>query len=392
MLTAANAEIVRATLPVVGEHLDAITATFYDTMLAERPELRDLFSRSAQASGEQRRALAAAVAGFATALVSAEADVDVLVGRIAHRHASLGITPQQYTMVGRYLLGAVGAVLGEAVTPAVAAAWDEVYWLFAVRLIGLESRLYTRAGVEADEPWREYTVARRHADADDTVSLILVPADGGSAPHFDAGQYVTVAVRLPDGGRQLRQYSLSQAPGGAALRVTVRRVPGGLVSGFLHDNIGEGDRLTLSAPYGDLTLRPGASPLVLVSAGVGITPMAAILDHVARTQPNREVVAVHAERGPGRHPLRADVAGSGARLRSFRHLVWYEEPGEHAASAHVRPGMVEPELIPLSPDSEAYLCGPIPFMRTVRAALRERGLPAERIHYEVFGSGVPVTR
>ncbi|GAA2669538.1 globin domain-containing protein [Actinoplanes palleronii] len=385
MLSASSKPVVEATLPVVGAHLDAITGVFYRTMLEENPELTNLFSRSAQATGEQRGALAGAVAAFAAHLIGAGPDAavfDHIVERIAQRHCALGIRPEQYTMVGRYLLGAVGTVLGDAVTPQIAAAWDEVYWLFAARLIGREARLYAEAGVDGTDPWRDYLVVNRITEADDTVSLLLAPLNGEPAPHFRPGQYVTVAVDLPDGSRQLRQYSLSQAATGGTLRITVRRVrgragaPDGLISGFLHDRVEAGDKLRISQPYGDLVLRPGDGPLLLVSAGVGITPMAAILDHVSRVAPAREVVAVHADRSADRHPLRADMAVNGARLRSFTSQVWYEDGA----------GRIDVDAIPVHPEAEVYLCGPVPFMQQVRAGLHRRGIPDERIRYEVFGS------
>ncbi|GAA1214611.1 hypothetical protein GCM10009608_59340 [Pseudonocardia alaniniphila] len=239
-------------------------------------------------------------------------------------------------------------------------------------------------------------MAHRRDEADDTVSFVLTPTDDQPAPAFTPGQYVTLAVDLPGIGRQLRQYSLSQAPAGGALRITVRRArpatpdtPAGLVSCFLHDHVREGDHLQLSAPYGDLTLRPGTHPLVLISAGVGITPIAAILDHIARTQPTRDVVAVHAENDATRHPLRADIITSGSRLRSFRHLVWYAHPTSTEpapAGIELHTGHVQPDDIPIHPDTEAYLCGPVPFMQTIRSNLRQRGLPTEQIRYEVFGA------
>ncbi|MEU7904955.1 globin domain-containing protein [Actinoplanes sp. NPDC049118] len=392
MLSATSAPVVEATLPVVGANLPAITDVFYETMLGENPELLHLFNRGAQATGEQRQALAGAVAAFAAHLIGAgpgEVAVEHLVERIAHRHCALGVRPEQYTMVGRYLLGAVRAVLGDAVTPPVAAAWDEVYWLFAARLIGREARIYGEAGVDGADPWRDYLVLSRIAEAHDTISFVLAPADGGPAPAFRPGQYVTVAADLPGGGRQLRQYSLSQAAASGCLRITVRRVrgaagaPDGIVSGFLHDHIHAGGRLRLSQPYGELTLRDNDTPLVLISAGVGVTPMAAILDHVARTQPGRDVTAVHADRGPDRHPLRAEMAANGSRLRSFRSVVWYERPGD---APGVRPGLIDTAGIPLPPDADVYLCGPVPFMQAVRAGLHRRGVPDERIRYEVFGS------
>jgi nitric oxide dioxygenase len=392
MLSTTSVPVIEATLPIVGRHLDQISGIFYDTMLGENPELLNLFSRSAQATGEQKSALAGAVAAFATHLVGAGPDAvvfDHIVERIAQRHCALGIRPEQYTMVGRYLMGAVGTVLGDAVTPAVAAAWDEVYWLFAARLIGREARLYAEAGVDGADPWREYVVATKIAEAHDTMSFILTPADGRPAPAFLPGQYVTVAADLPDGSRQLRQYSLSQAATGGTLRITVRRVrgsggtPDGVVSSFLHDKVSTGSRLRLSHPYGDLTLRDSTAPLVLVSAGVGITPMAAILDHVARTQPTREVTIVHADRNPERHPLRLDMHSHGSRLTSFTAVVWYEEPSDVPGANQ---GFIDTDSIPLDPGADVYLCGPVPFMQAVRAGLHRRGVNDEQIHYEVFGS------
>ncbi|MEV4351072.1 globin domain-containing protein [Actinoplanes sp. NPDC049596] len=388
MLSQKSAPIVAATLPVVGAHIDQISGVFYDTMLGENPDLLNLFSRSAQATGEQKSALAGAVALFATHL-SGEAPLpEHVVTRIAQRHCALGIRPEQYAMVGKYLLGAVGTVLGDAVTPEIAAAWDEVYWLFAVRLIGLESRIYAEAGVDGENPWRTYVVANKVAEADDTVSLILTPSDGEPVPHYRPGQYVTIAATRPDGTRQLRQYSLSQAPNGGTLRITVRRVrgvngtPDGVVSGWIHDTVRPGDALTVSQAYGDLTLpAQGDHPLLLISAGVGITPMAAILDEVSRTQPGRPVTVVHADRSPSRHPLRAEVAAAGARLREFDHLAWYDTPVAGAFT-----GRIDPDRIPLRPGAEVYLCGPVPFMQAVRAALHRRGLSEDRIRYEVFGS------
>ncbi|MEV0895563.1 globin domain-containing protein [Actinoplanes sp. NPDC049802] len=391
MLSATSTPVIEATLPVVGEHLEAIASVFYETMIGDHPELLNLFSRSAQATGEQRSALSGAVAAYAAHLIGAgPAGVafEHVVDRIAHRHCALGIRPEQYTMVGRYLLRAVGTVLGDAVTPEIAAAWDEVYWLFAAQLIGREARLYAQAGVDGADPWRSYAVANKIDEAHDTVSFVLVPADLKAVPDYHPGQYVTIAADLPGAGRQLRQYSLSQAPTGGTLRITVRRVrgrggaPDGVVSAFLHDQVDIGDRLRVSQPYGDLVLRPADTPLLLVSAGVGVTPMAAILEHTARTRPTREVTVVHADRDPGRHPLRGDMLSNGARLRSFHEILWYEQGGHPGAHT----GLIDTDLIPVQPGTDVYLCGPAPFMQTVRAGLHRRGVADERIRYEVFGS------
>ncbi|WP_206796322.1 globin domain-containing protein [Amycolatopsis sp. MtRt-6] len=391
MLSPASAAVVRATLPVVRAHAVEITGEFYSSMFAAHPELLDLFNQGNQADGRQKLALAAAVAGFAEHLLAEDtAPFDSIAERIAHKHVSLGIRAEQYPIVGHHLLTAVGTVLGDAVTPEIAAAWHEVYWLLACRLIAAEARLYQRGDLDPADLWRRWRVAKRLDEAVDTVSFTLVPDDGGTVPDFAPGQYVSVAVDLPDGHRQPRQYSLSQGPGRGSLRITVRRVrghdgtPDGAVSNHLHDHVTEDDILLLGPPAGETTLTSGDGPVLLVSAGIGITPMAAMLDHLTRTQPTRRVVLAHADRSPAHHALRREYAQTATGLAEADELHWYENDHDK----HSRPGLMDVDALPLPPGTTAYLCGPLPFMHAVRAGLIRRGLPAEHIHYEVFGPGM----
>jgi len=150
MLSARSAEVVRATLPVVGAAIGDITPVFYRSLFAARPELeRDLFNRGNQAQGDQARALAGAIAAYAAILVTDSGRTpEEILARIAHKHASLGIVAEQYPIVHEHLFKAIVDVLGEAVTPEVAAAWDEVYWSMAGALIAMERKLYADAGVE----------------------------------------------------------------------------------------------------------------------------------------------------------------------------------------------------------------------------------------------------
>ena len=218
MLSAESAALVRATLPAVGGALDEITTRFYATMFADHPELLDgMFNRGNQASGLQRRALAGSIAAFAAALLADPGTrPDTLLARIAHKHVAVGVTDDQYTIVHKYLFAAIAEVLGEAVTPDVAAAWDEVYWLMAGALIAQEARLSLEAQVKPGHPWRQWTVIERCQETADTVSFLLRPADGVAAPRARAGQYVSVRVRMPDGVHQLR--------------VTCRRLRGALAT------------------------------------------------------------------------------------------------------------------------------------------------------------------
>lgn len=394
MLSADSAAVVRATLPAVAGALDEITTRFYGAMFRDRPELLDgMFNRGNQASGAQRRALAGSIAGFATALLD-DPDVrpDTLLERIAHKHAAVGVTDDQYTIVHKYLFGAIAEVLGDAVTPEVAAAWDEVYWLMAGALIAQEARLYQEAGVQPGQVWRQWTVVERRTETPDVVSFVLRPADGEPAPGARAGQYVSVRTLMADGVHQLRQYSLSSDPGGELRRITVKRVagmdgaPDGEVSNLLHEQVREGHELTLSAPFGDVFLDDPAdatTPVVLVSAGIGGTPMTSILAHLTALDSSRPVLVLHADRSPADHALRAETRELVGRLPGARAVFWYERPGPEEPEA--REGLMNLDGIELSEDATVFLCGPLPFMRDVRTQLLRAGVPARHIRYEVFG-------
>jgi nitric oxide dioxygenase len=154
--------VLQATAPVVAAHADQITARFYPRMFNAHPELLRVFNQGNQATGEQSRALAGSVVAYAVQLIDPEApSFDHVMRRIAYKHVSLGIRPEQYTMVGEHLLASVGEVLGDAVTPEIAAAWSEVYWLFALQLVAEEARMYQQANVDPDQPTRSYRVVRR---------------------------------------------------------------------------------------------------------------------------------------------------------------------------------------------------------------------------------------
>jgi nitric oxide dioxygenase len=390
LLSAKAHEIVAATAPVVAEHAEQITSVFYPRMFAENPELLRLFNQGNQATGEQSRALAGSVVAYATQLVDPDApSFEHVMRRIAYKHVSLGIRPEQYTIVGRNLLAAVGEVLGDAVTPDIAAAWDEVYWLFAAQLVAEEARIYLQSGVDADEPLRPYRVVRRIEETADVISLVLEPADGKPLPAITPGQYVSVFVNLPDGRRQPRQYTVSSTSVGTRLQITIRRVrglkgaPDGMVSSYLHDHVQPGDVLELSAPAGDFVVQPEGSPLLLASAGAGITTVLPIVEEIARSQPQRKVIVAHADRAAKDHALRETVLHVGRQIDDFTAYTWYEKVKDSDTKSHQ--GFMDLSQIPLPGDVQVFTCGPLPFMRHVRTSLIERGVSPDRIRYEVFG-------
>lgn len=390
ILSSRSGAVVQATAAVVAGNAEKITACFYPRMFDEHPELLRVFNQGNQATGEQSKALAASIVAYAVHLIDPDApSFDHVMTRIAHKHISLGIRPDQYTIVGHHLLAAVGEVLGDAVTPEIASAWDEVYWLFATQLIAEEARLYQQAGVDPARPLRPYRVVRRIEETLDVVSLVIEPADGAPLPDISPGQYVSVFVDLPDGNRQPRQYTVSSTALGTRLQITISRVrgangaPDGVVSSFLHDHVAIGDLLDVSAPAGDFVVQASDGPLLLASAGAGITTVLPIVELIARTQPQRKVIVAHADRTAQDHALRDTVLHVGRQIDDFSAYTWYDTVD--ATDHRSQQGLMDLSEVPLGDDIQVFTCGPLPFMRHVRSGLLARGVPASRIRYEVFG-------
>nr|WP_187701544.1 globin domain-containing protein [Dietzia sp. E1] len=394
-----HAAVVRETLPVIGAHIDEITPVFYRTMFADNPELlRDTFNRGNQKLGAQQRALAASIATFATLLVDGRSPVDML-SRIGHKHASLGITPDQYQVVHDYLFGAIVEVLGEAITPEVAAAWDEVYWIMAAVLVDFEKALYDEAQVEPGDVFRTATVVAREDVTDSVAVFTLGGPDGEPLPDFRPGQYTSVGVVLPDGARQLRQYSLSTAPGDGTWRIGVRRVdadgeacPAGEVSGWLHANAAVGTTIQVTLPFGDLVLDAAgigegreAAPVVLCSAGIGITPMLGMIAHLAATEDTRRVLVLHADRSPADHVLAFEVAGEAAMLADAEVHTWYEQAADTVSGpGTVHRGLMDLSSVPLPEGAHVFLCGSTGFLQSLRRQLLDAGVSEDRLHAELF--------
>ncbi|HET6393986.1 MAG TPA: globin domain-containing protein [Blastococcus sp.] len=393
MLSDRSRPVIEATLPVVAENIPEIATRFYEHLFGEHPQLFDgVFNRGNQAEQTQQLALAGSVAVFASALVKVPEQLpEHLLSRIAHKHASLGITPAQYDVVHEHLFWAIVDVLGDAVTPEVAAAWDEVYWLMAYALINQERGLYSARGVRPETVWREWEVAEKVQETDDVVTFRMRRTDDRIVKTSLPGQYVTVQVPMPDGVRQPRQYSLTRADDGEHRQFSVKRVrgggkPDGEVSNLLCDSIGVGDRLTMSLPFGDVVLDDSGRPVVFASAGIGITPMAGMLSHLAAAGSHLPITLLHADVDEASFALRHQVLDDLATLTGGSAHVWYERGAESSLpSVEAHAGVMHLDDVKLPDDASYYLCGPLPFMQAVRSALIDRGVPARDIQYEVFG-------
>ena len=379
MLSTQSLPLIEATLPLVGERMPAIAKNFYRRMFAAHPELFDgLFSRSNQKNGSQQQALAGSIAVFATHLVSnPDTTPEAMLSRIAHKHVSLDIQPEQYDVVYKYLFEAIADELSDVITAEIAGAWTEVYWLMAHALIKLEKGLY--AGAANDKPLAPWRVIGKEMAGTDALTFTLEPADDTPVSPALPGQYVSVTVGMPDGIRQVRQYSLSA--GTATTRVfTTKLDADGEVSPALHRDVQIGDTLILSNPCGDITLIEGDSPLILASAGIGCTPSASILRSLVESDSKREVIVLHAESTLERWALRDQMNEDVALLEAAELELWLEIPSEGAHD-----GFMSLDGVTIPDNASVYLCGPLPFMRSLRSQALKSGVPAERIHYEIFG-------
>ena len=394
MLSDQNRPVIEATLPVVGEHIGKIAERFYGHLFTEHPELLDgTFNRGNQANGEQQQALAGSVAAFASSLVQKPERVpENLLSRIAHKHASLGIRPDQYQVVHDNLMWAIVDVLGDAVTAEVAAAWDEVYWLMAQRTDQPGTRALqrprrqTRDGLAATGRSSE-----RSRKPHDVMTFVVKRIDDRLVKTSLPGQYVSVQMRMSDGVRQPRQYSLTRADDGEHRQFTVKRVhgggrPDGEVSTFLHDAVERGDILTMSVPYGEVVLDDAGRPVVFASAGMGIAPMAGMLSTSSRPEAisPSPCCTPTPTRAPSPSAARSSATSSRCAVLSIH--LWYEEGAEtHEPVNGCHAGMMDLSQVDLPVDATYYLCGPLPFMQAVRSTLIERRVSPRDIQYEVFG-------
>ncbi|PCK02922.1 MAG: flavohemoprotein [Alteromonadaceae bacterium] len=405
MISKESLPYIKASVPVLREHGLTITTLFYKNMFAAHPELKHLFSRSSQAGGAQQQALAGAVYAYADNIEKPEFLSSVL-NRIAHKHASLGIKPAQYTIVGKYLLGAIAQTLGDGATPELLDAWDEAYWLLAGELIAMEARLYHEKDISPSTSWRNLTIADIRRESEHVLSFYLTAPEGESVGDFIPGQYLSIALTFKELElQQIRQYSLSDAPGKDSLRISVKSeigddlkgLPDGLVSNGMHA-LKIGDSVMASQAYGDFVLPEKVqNPVVLISAGIGITPFISMLNTLKASATKHAVRFLHGARQPDAIGFSQELSQARNEMEDYKDYFFFNKNDGsgsndnndtyHAEHGNVFSGQMHLQKVPevVDPKASFYLCGPLQFMRVIRRQLLDFDIPAENIHYEVFG-------
>lgn len=411
-LTADQIAIVKATAPVLKEHGVTITSVFYKNMITEVPELHNFFSTTSQATGRQPRALAGAVLAYAT-YIDDLPKLAHAVERIAHKHVSLQVTPDQYAIVGKYLIQAIGQVLGDAATPDIVDAWTAAYGVLADVFINREGQMYKNNAADNWPGWRKFRITKKVAESSNITSFYLAPSDGATQlPKYLPGQYVSLQMFIPElGYLQSRQYSLSEGPKEKQeyYRITVKREEDrdagveGLISNLLHNKYVVGDEVEVSHPQGEFTLDPRDAskegvPVVLISSGVGATPLMSILDSlVAPSAVKRPVSWIHTSRSRLTQPFADEVRricreNDGVSANVFlRKLGPEDQAGVDYEFGDIRLDLSkldgERDLFLNVPETEYYICAPEDFMVDVRRILVGLGVDKSRVFLELFATG-----
>jgi ferredoxin-NADP reductase/MOSC domain-containing protein YiiM/ferredoxin len=259
------------------------------------------------------------------------------------------------------------------------------------------------AGLTATSPppawagFRRLTVTGIEPESDSVISIRLEDPDGAPLPAAQPGQYLTLRIRPGDApGSILRNYSMSGPPNAGYYRMTVKREEGGAASGYLHTRLRVGDQLEIAAPRGTFILDHTQSPALLISAGIGATPVLAMLQALAEEHSQREIWWLHGARSSREHSFAAEARALLASLPNARAHVYYSRPGRNDLEGRDFDStgrLLAPLLAELEPprDAEAYLCGPTAFMEEIGAGLAAMGLDASRIHTEPFGPAPGLT-
>lgn len=396
-LSGQTIEIVKATVPALESHGLAITDRMYERLF-RTPEIRELFNQSHHGeTGSQSRALAAAIVAYARNIEN----LGVLASRVNHitqKHIGLQIRPEHYPFVADALLGAIKDVLGDAATDEILAAWGEAYWFLADLLIARERTLYREIAAAPGgwNGWRDFTVKSVTPESEIIRSFVLVPADGGRVLRHKPGQYLTFTLDVPGAGIIKRNYSISSGPDDTGYRITVKRetapgLPAGIASNWLHDHAGPGTVLKVAAPAGEFFLdEADTGPVVLLSGGVGLTPMMSMLEAITRSGTGRPVWYIHGAENGRLHAMGAHARALARQAENAVVRTFYNAPdaSDVAGADYDERGVINVDWLGRNTPVEQatyYLCGPRPFLRALVGGLARSGVALDRIRYEFFG-------
>ena len=388
MLSDKTIEIVKSTVPLLAQAGTVVTDHFYKRLFSHNPELKNIFNMANQDTGRQQFALFNALAAYAQNIDNLAVLKEALT-RINHKHTSLNILPEHYPIVGAHLIGTLKELLPEQFTPDVEYAWREAYGVLADICITEEAALYEHSK-NKHGGWagtRQFEITNKQAESELVTSFTLTPVDGEAVITHKPGQYLGIKVK-PEGAEyeEIRQYSISQKSNAKNYRISVKKElqpKPGMVSNYLH-SLEQGTIVELYPPAGDFFLRNNTNPAVLISAGVGQTPMLAMLETLLSDNSNQEIMYLHACENTQQHSFSKYLYDLTAQNNHLKTITWFNQATEGADFTGLMNLNAVQAQLPLS-NGDFYLCGPAGFMAFIKKQLLELGVKNEQIHYEVFG-------
>jgi ferredoxin-NADP reductase len=244
--------------------------------------------------------------------------------------------------------------------------------------------------------FRPFRVSRKVRESGNVISLALEPTDGQPIAAALPGQFVVLRLGPAPASALTRSYSLSGEPGAAYYRVSVKREAHGAASAYLDDKLQVGDIVQASAARGSFTLRPGYTPVVLLSAGIGVTPVLAMLHALAAEASTREIWWLYGTRSGREHPFAGETRGLLNALAHHHSHICYSspDPEDRPNVDFDAPGRLNMKVLrqlDLPRNGDFYICGPSTFMSDLTAGIVALGITQDRIHTEMFGAGPSTT-
>ncbi|RCK57404.1 Flavohemoprotein [Candida viswanathii] len=368
-LTPAQIKIIKDTVPILEQAGETLTAKFYNRMLTNYDEVKPFFNVTDQKLLRQPKILAFALLNYAKNIENL-APLTGFVQQIVSKHVGLQVKAEHYPIVGTCLIETMIELLpAEIANKEFLNAWGTAYGNLAKILIDAEAAEY------AKEPWdgfKDFRVTKIVDESADVKSVYFTPADGSTIPVPKRGQYVCFRWQLPGHEFEMsREYSISEFPKNNELRISVRHVPEGLVSGYIHKALRVGDILKVAPPNGNFVYEPSQKNLVLLAGGIGITPLVSIIE--AGLQEGRNVKLLYSNRTPETRAfgdlfkLYKEKYGD-----KFQVVEFFSDAKVEASNAieelHNR-GLTLDDLDFITPEDDVYLLGPRGYMKAIKEHL-----------------------
>jgi nitric oxide dioxygenase len=363
-------ELVKATAGVVAPVAGEITTRFYKNMFAANPEVLSFFNKTNQSKGGQPEALSHAVVAYAQNIENLGA-LGPAVELIAAKHCGLQVLPHHYPIVEKHFMGAVGEVLGDAVTPEIGGAWSEALHFLSNILITREEELYKDAEEREGgwRGWQSFSLTDRSALTANTALFTFERSDGNKTPFaFTPGQFLTLRAK---GVSAPRHYTIVSSPGESFLQCAVKLVNDGAMSTLLHRDLAVGNAVEVSPPFGGFAVDT-EKDAVLISAGIGVTPVVAL-------QNMKELCVkrvVHVDKTPDSHAF-LDIQNKAPSHRFF-YTQGAGEPFYYLVNE-----IASAATNGIDGDAAYYVCGPPPLMRDIKKSLHTMGV--DDVRCEMFG-------